>query len=315
MERQKITRQIERIVQTIEEGKFPAKVTGFYIFGSYARGALNPGDLDVMVVHEPPSPELIERLTAAVEAKYGKNIMYWPRSAWPQRKFETAMNALIRKPGEKIDILLGTSLEKINGMGNNIADSVRVLIWSESDRDWRAKIDSIKPDPTAGRQEREHFADLKRFNGDLRMMLNVTEAINRGFLKLTRINTETVEPILNPVYQFWYDHWVKCKVMGKKSMELLRHGMWWMQEQKGSEYQRPHPPQHDGTMWSEDWKYAVRFGNPPLYAAYDVCHGERQQRRICLIPHFKKGQPNEMFVFEKGDQTDLKELEAIIHKT
>ena len=47
MDRQIATRQIERIVQGIEDEKFPTKVRELHVFGSYARGALHPGDLDL----------------------------------------------------------------------------------------------------------------------------------------------------------------------------------------------------------------------------------------------------------------------------
>ena len=49
-------------------------------------------------------------------------------------------------------------------------------------RPGRAQPQCQPADPGAGRHERAHFADLKRFSGDLRTMLNVTEAITKGFL-------------------------------------------------------------------------------------------------------------------------------------
>lgn len=101
----------------------------------------------------------------------------------------------------------------------------RILIWSDSDRDWGPKLNSIKPDPSAGRDERAHFTYLKRFDSQLQTMANVTEAISQGFLKLTRFDAEKVEPNLNPLYQHSYDWWVHCKVMGKRSMKLLPYGM------------------------------------------------------------------------------------------
>lgn len=312
MDRQTATRQIERIIHAIEGEKFPTKVRELHVFGSYARGALNPGDLDLILIHE-PAPELLERLKAELVKKYGENFMDWPKGQWPERKFESMMRRVMRRPGEKMDILLGTSMEKITEMGENIANAHRVLIWSDSDRDWRGKLHSIKPDPNTGRYDRAHFANLKRFNGDLHTMVNVTEAVSQGFLKLTRIDAEKVEPTLNPQYQHWYAWWVRCQVMGRKSMKLLRHGLWWLQKQRGQACRRPEPPQRDGTMYSEDRKYVVYFGNPPLYAAYRVCRGDHRQVRVCLIPHFKRGEPNEMFVFEKGERTDQKKLEQIMH--
>lgn len=314
VERQKATRRIERIVEAIEREAFPAKVKEFYVFGSYARGALHPGDLDLIVVHA-AAPELLEQFKAEMVNKHGENIMHWPRGGWPERKLDPLMRTVMRKPGEKMDILLGTSMERINEMGDSIAKTHRVLIWSETDRDWRAKINSIQPDPRAGRHERAHFADLRLFRGDVRTMLNVTEAISQRFLRLTRLDADATAPKLNPLYQHWYDWWVECKVMGQQSMKLLKHGIWWMQQQHGQREQRPFPPRATGGMVSEDGKYAVYFGQPPLYATYEVCYGNRKRERVCLIPHFKKWQPHEMFVFEKGERTDEKALERIINTT
>ncbi len=145
-------------------------------------------------------------------------------------------------------------------------------------------------------------------------MVNVTEAVSRGFLKLNRIDAEEVEPTLNPLYQHWYDWWVKCDIMGRNSMKLLRYGMWWLQGQRGQSRQRPYPPRHDCSMQSNDRKYVVYFGKPPLYAVCHVCHGDHRQVRACLIPHFKRGDPSEMFVFEQGERTDKKELEKLMNR-
>jgi predicted nucleotidyltransferase len=313
MDRESATRQIERIIHAIEAEKFPTKVRELYVFGSYARGALNPGDIDLILIHD-PAPELLKRLESEIVRKYGNNFMHWPRGQFPERKFESMLRRVMRRPGEKMDIVLSTSVEKIAEMGENIAKAHRILIWSDSDRDWRPKINSIKADPNAGRQERAHFANLKRFDSQLRTMVNVTGAISQGFLKLTRIEAQKVEPTLNPLYQQWYDWWVRCKVMGKRSMKLLPYGMWWLQEQPGQALQRPEPPRHDCTMCSEDRKYVVYFGNPPLYAVYHVCHANHPMVRACLIPHFKRGESNEIFVFEQGERTDQKELDEMMRR-
>lgn len=63
MDRQKASRQIERIVRAIEDGKFPARIRELHVFGSYARGALSPSDLDLIVIHEDVS-EMLESFKA-----------------------------------------------------------------------------------------------------------------------------------------------------------------------------------------------------------------------------------------------------------
>lgn len=314
MDRAKATRQIERIIQAIENEQFPAAVKELHVFGSYARGALDPGDLDLMVVHDPPSPDLLNLLRQKIVEKYGEQVYRWPGGVSPEWRFESSMRAAMRKPGEKMDILLGTSMEQIAAMGRNIATAHRVLLWTESDRDWKAKLTAIKPDPSAGRQVRAHFGEVKRFRTDVRAMLNVTEAISQNYLKLTRINADTTDAILNPLYEYWYDHWVKCKVMGKDSMKLLRHGMWWMQQQRGQMWQRPHSPRNDGILCSDGGKYAVYFGVPPVYAVWRLFSDEYRCTRICLLPHFKRGQLNEMFVFERGRKKGVKAFAAIMNR-
>lgn len=310
MNRETATRQIERIIQAIEAENFPAKVLELHVFGSFARGALNPGDLDLIVIHE-PAPDLLNRLEKDVIKKYGKSFLHWPPRQWPHEKFKSMMAAVMRKPGEKMDILLAESMEKIDEIGENIANTHRVLIWSNSDRDWQAKLDAIKPDPQAGRHERAHFADLKRFNTDLQTMEHVTEAVSQGYLKLTQLDADKVEPTLNPGYQHCHDWWMECGFMGKKSLKLLRYGMWWIQEQPGQADKCPDHPRREGDMFSKDGKYVVCLGNPPLHVVFHVARGEPRRKGICLIPHFKRGELNEMFVFEKGERTDQKELGKI----
>src|SRR6185312_3693056 len=228
MERIKATQQVERIVRAIEDNKIPAKVREFYVFGSYVRGALNPDDLDVILIHD-PAPELLAILEAQLVAKYGKSFLGWP--TLPTSRFNALMAKSVRRPGEKIRILLGETIAEVEKMGDKIAEAEKVLIWSESNRDWQSMVNSIKPDPAAGRKERPEFARIERFNCDLQTMINLTEAIKQKAVCLTRIDAIGVEAKLNPIYQRWHDHWLKCEVMGKQSLKLLPYGMWWMQNQ------------------------------------------------------------------------------------
>lgn len=122
MDRRNATRQIERIIHAIEAEKFPTKVRELYVFGSYARGALDPGDIDLILIHD-PAPELLKRLESEIVKKYGINFMHWPRGQLPETKFESMMRRVMRRPGEKMDIVLSTSIEKIAEMGENIANA------------------------------------------------------------------------------------------------------------------------------------------------------------------------------------------------
>ena len=60
MQRDKLTKKLDRIIATIERGETPRRVLELYVFGSYRRGALDCGDLDLIVIVEPWTDELIE---------------------------------------------------------------------------------------------------------------------------------------------------------------------------------------------------------------------------------------------------------------
>jgi hypothetical protein len=64
----------EKLIRMIEVGGLPAKVQALYVFGSYARGACEPGDLDVIAIYEWPSRATfdawVRKGTAAGECHY-----------------------------------------------------------------------------------------------------------------------------------------------------------------------------------------------------------------------------------------------------
>jgi predicted nucleotidyltransferase len=62
MNREQWTKKLVRIVTDIEAGRTPAAVRELYVFGSYAHGAVECKDLDLVVIHDEPPAELIEKL-------------------------------------------------------------------------------------------------------------------------------------------------------------------------------------------------------------------------------------------------------------
>jgi predicted nucleotidyltransferase len=46
MHRDKFTDKLVRIAESIESGTLPMDVRELYVFGSYSRGAIEPGDLE-----------------------------------------------------------------------------------------------------------------------------------------------------------------------------------------------------------------------------------------------------------------------------
>lgn len=57
MDREQATEKLIGLVKVAESGKTLVPIKEIYVFGSYARGALNPNDIDVVVIYEEPGQE------------------------------------------------------------------------------------------------------------------------------------------------------------------------------------------------------------------------------------------------------------------
>jgi predicted nucleotidyltransferase len=48
-------KKLETIISRVEAGQAPARIREIHVFGSFARGALEPNDRDLIVVHDQPT--------------------------------------------------------------------------------------------------------------------------------------------------------------------------------------------------------------------------------------------------------------------
>jgi len=55
MNRATIEAKLERIIRTVEASETPTSVHKIWVFGSYRRGAINCGDLDLVLLADRPS--------------------------------------------------------------------------------------------------------------------------------------------------------------------------------------------------------------------------------------------------------------------
>ena len=136
MKREFWTKKVARIVADIEAGKTPSPVRELYVFGSYAHGAPECRDLDLVVVHDPPAAKLVEELTR--KAKASPRNMVERYGAWTFR-FDAMMSRVIRRPGEEIDLLIGPDLDNALS-AKQIKKEDLCLVWSSVDRDWEGKL-------------------------------------------------------------------------------------------------------------------------------------------------------------------------------
>jgi predicted nucleotidyltransferase len=293
MKREQFTEKLVRMIETIQSGALPARVCEFYVFGSYSRGALEPGDLDVVIIHDRPPRAYEEAIEHHFEQK-GFSLM--ERLVKSCTKFRADMCRPLRKPGEKIQILLAQKLDELVGESSKIKRDDLILLWSEADQDYCAKLEAIRPDPAAGRAARDHIIELKRLHDTISTMEHTVELIRNEELVLARLPIDGIDCWLNAYHSHWLDWWTRCKVMGKDSMKLLPYAMWWLQIHR----QKSTVPDSQCVVWSKSWTHRVHLGRPSLRWMLGEFRRSPKIKRQCLIPHLKSGQPNELLVFERG---------------
>ena len=204
MDRAKATQQLERIVAAAEAGDFPVQVTALYVFGSFARGALKPGDLDLVVVYEPPPAESpIHRTGKCMQRD--RDGLYHRRLS--EDELTTMMREVMCQPGEAIDTVFVTSFDEIrlSSRWEKIADSKFVLVWSKTSRDWRANLAAIKPNEAAGRWNRSRFTGASLFRCDITTMDQVGDALRQNVLAVTCISAQEITLNFNTEDQQWLD--------------------------------------------------------------------------------------------------------------
>lgn len=292
MKREQFTEKLARMVLAIWSGAPPARVRELYVFGSYARGALEPGDVDVIVIHDNPEQAYWDNLEREI-----KESSYSGVDAILQvgRRFESAMRRALRKPGEKIDIILTRKLEDRIGPSSTIRPEDLVLVWSESKPDYLSNLAVIIPDPSAGRAPRDHFIDLKRLYDRLHTMESTLEMLHKEELRLAEIPIEEGSRQLNSYHSACLTWWTGLMIVGKKSIRLLPEALWWL-ELEGQEAEVPEGPE----IWSKSGTHRVHLGRPSLARMLDRFRHSPDVRRQCLIPHIKAGKPNNLLVFDRG---------------
>jgi len=276
MHRDKFTVKLRRMLTAIDAGEVPVIVRALYVFGSYSRGALNPGDLDVILLYENPPDDAnlslhgYERLSSSIK------------------------RALV-KPGEKIELIQTPNLSVYaQDDGEIIKTSDLVLLWSREDRDWEPKVAAIKADPFAGRTPRNELFPIKRLNTSREQMENVFEDVSQSRLVLTRIAEADIECKLNEYHVGRVAH--LSRFVAERLAKHLPFAFWWL-EQHGH---RCYKGRKGCEFWSEDHTHRIYLGRPRLGEMKAYFTDDTSIARQCLIPYFKRGGPNELLVFERG---------------
>jgi predicted nucleotidyltransferase len=133
MPREKATAALSALLERISAGGAHADcVTAVYVFGSYARGALTVGDVDVDIEYD-------ARLKPAVERELVDNLL-------TGRDWNTPFRKALRPP---------RALQVLFGRIEMIAEPVLVYERGDTLDQALARVDAIAHDPEAGRAERD----------------------------------------------------------------------------------------------------------------------------------------------------------------
>jgi predicted nucleotidyltransferase len=293
MNREQWTKKLARIVADIESGKTPAPVRELYVFGTYARGALECKDLDLVVVHEEPPTELMEDLKKKAEATARS---YLEALAGNQSRFKALMGKALRRPGEDMDILMGSDLAAIL-KGRAIEQSDLRLVWSSDDRDWQMKLQAIPLDAQAGSAPRDQFMSPKLAQAGEEDVKCVTTLLREQALTLTRIATNTLE--VEELSEEWKAHCDRRR-WGKKLQTLIPFAFAWVAGQKMDCIDiREH-----GEIWHPERHVRIQLGRLYLYWMVHLFQDQLKLRTQCLIPYFRRMYAKELFVFERGPAWD-----------
>jgi len=293
MKREVATKKLERMLEAIEAGQVPVNVREFYVFGSYARGAPEPKDLDLLLFYD-GDESLRDRIYRDLEAQGFSSLEIVRKGA---QRFLTEIKRSLCRPGEQID--LGIERHDPSGSNrfrNDRIEQEKILLWSQEDHDWRTKLAAVRPDPMAGHYERGHFFPLRRLHASLVEMNAVIELLAADQLVLTKIPVDKIDPKISSAHQHWVDHWSACRAFGKNTFKLLTWAFWWL-EQHHQRYDRQKYPQV-GPGYIATKTHLVLMGRPSLCEMQAALR--RGKDRVCLIPHLKKAGPNELLVFERG---------------
>lgn len=293
MDRAAWTKKLVRMVHNIEAGQLPAQVRELYVFGSFARGALVPNDLDLVVIHDDPPQAMMDQLKAEAQRTART---YFEELCGPERRFQARMRGCFRKPGECMDILLGKSLEEVLRLHSRIKREDLVLLWSANDRDWLPKLTAVRPNAAAGAAARKQFISPKRAQCDAEQVEKITDMLENRELHLERILISNIDPRLKPGLQQWYVHWCACGLLGKKAQEVAPFALSWLQSH-GVKDVKPGGPCE---FYDRTRHYRVQIGRLHLYEMVWSFRRFKSLKSQCLVPHIKRGQVNELLVFRRG---------------
>ncbi|MFJ4519213.1 nucleotidyltransferase domain-containing protein [Streptomyces sp. NPDC088816] len=206
MKRARATQLLTDMLDRLEAGSWPLNlVDEVYVFGSYARGALEPADVDVVVEHRTD-----DRLTAEfVHAlSYGRD---------PSASMKRALKG--RSHGLQLQLRQRKYLEE---EGIEMA-----LLWraGEPVDAARERLAALTPDPSAGRAPREHMIDA--FEGldrwiPLPVRADLAALVDTNAVAISQLELTACDPT-HPLSQHALTRWTATSPLRRAAAAALAH--------------------------------------------------------------------------------------------
>ena len=252
MNREAFTQKLVRILEDVDAGGLPAKVLELYVFGSYAAGAAEPHDLDLMVVYEAPDREwIVENAKTWREAGMSE----LDAGLRAHRKHQTRLGYALRHPREMVQVaLMPVLLERGRRIRMFDVPDDAVLLWSAADRLWRPKLESLLAGPPALPPRITTFA-ADRFKDVPATIRKVVTLLERGELVLARRAVGFITMKLSPENQRLLQDWTDRRRLGKRMAEAMPYALHWLQGMR----QQP-GVRVKSVLWSRAKTHCVQIG-------------------------------------------------------
>lgn len=300
--REKLTEKLGRIADAAARPDLPFDVHGIYVFGSYSRGALECGDLDI-IVHA----DLARLQKLQSEWRKENGIPPWDHSSrrGPYQQDVAVRRELGARWGLcEIDVVIAWS----NGMLKWYTDHwAPRLVWSPAQPDWKANLETIEPDASAGRFQRDHFVSVKRTGSALGGMEHVMKLLERREIVL---ETTPLDTVVGPLPPWATKKLARLREDHKgKTLRLIPYVLRWFVTEGCGHCTRDAGGRRALTEWQSvpwnvgDPRRAAHLGRIDLYWMLRQL-SQWPTTRVCLIPHFTRDGPNAQYVFSRGPEWD-----------
>jgi predicted nucleotidyltransferase len=285
MKREICTRKLKRILSILCTEKFTAPPRALFVFGSYSRGAEEPGDLDLLLVYDLPTD--------------------WESQPKTNEQFQQWRSELTKRfRRADTDIIYDERGFRLRGIVDDHDDIIPsdglILLWSREDQDWEPKLAAIQVNPLAGRAPRDHFFDIKRLNSNLATMEEMSKYLKEKKYALTKKQIDLANdpvPSISHRKHLRLIELLEYRVTKTVSRNILmmKYGFAWLESEMQFSSWKTNA---DKIHVSEHNTHAIVLGSPLDYVLWLL--NEDAMQKVCYIPIFHPHKENVMLIFERG---------------